>query len=96
MATDNYGRTVRRHSGDGQFVSSLALCLVPIVAILASFWLFTMPENWGFVLGILVYSAALLIPTWIISSKTAARSTWGRELTIDVPHSSEGSPQQIR
>ncbi|MDO5619089.1 hypothetical protein [Kocuria sp.] len=94
MATDSQGRTIRRHSGEGQFVSNIIIWIIPVAAMLASFWLFTMPENWWFVVGILAYGAALLIPTLIISGKTASHSTGGRELTIDVPHSTESAPHQ--
>ncbi|NKE09406.1 MULTISPECIES: hypothetical protein [Kocuria] len=94
MATDNHGRTIRRYSGEGQGVANFVLWLVPVVAILASFWLFTMPENWWFVVGILIYGAALMIPTLIVAGKTAKHSTGGRELTLDVPHSTESAPRQ--
>lgn len=94
MATDNQGRTIRRHSGEGQSAANFILWLIPVVAVLASFWLFTMPENWWFVVGIFAYGAALMIPTLILSGKTAAHSTGGRELTIDVPHSTESAPNQ--
>lgn len=89
MATDQQGRTIRRHSGEGQFISSFVLCMIPVAAILVSFWLFTMPENLAFVLGIVIYGAALLIPTWIISSKTASASAGGHQLTLDIPESTE-------
>lgn len=94
MATDSQGRTIRRYSGEGQFFANFILWLLPVAAMLASFWLFTIPENWWFGAGILAYGAALLIPTLIFRSKTAARSAGGRNLAIDIPASTESAPQQ--
>lgn len=94
MATDSQGRTIRRHSGEGLFISNIVLWLIPIAAILVSFWLFTLPDSWWFAVGILAYGLALLLPTLLLTSKTASHSTGGRELTIDVPASTESAAHQ--
>lgn len=94
MATDAQGRKIRRYSGEGDLIPSFILWVLPVAAILVSFWLFTLPDTWWFGVGILVYGAALLIPTLIFTRKTASHSTGGRELTLDVPASIESAPNQ--
>ncbi|MEW1978382.1 hypothetical protein AB0271_08360 [Kocuria palustris] len=87
MAVDAQGRKVRRHSGEGTGAVSLILLIGAMATILVSFYLFAFHENWLFLLGIVVYGAALLVPTGIMASKTRSRPVGGHETALDLPAS---------
>ncbi|WP_144793769.1 hypothetical protein [Kocuria palustris] len=85
MAVDAQGRKVRRHSGEGSAVTSLILLVGAMATILVSFYLFAHHDNWLFLLGIVVYGIALLVPTAIMSSRTSGHSTGGLDTVMDGP-----------
>lgn len=87
MAVDAQGRKVRRHSGEGTAVTSLILLVGAMATILVSLYLFAFHDSWLFLLGICVYGLALMVPTGIMASKTAARSAGGTDTALDLPAS---------
>lgn len=83
----------RTFSGEGETVKSFVLFIGGMITIVASFWMFASYPNswWIFLLGILAYGVALLVPTTLISGATAKHSTGGKEVTLHLPN----GPQEM-
>ena len=88
-SADNGSHAVkpRTFSGEGDTIKNLILFLGGMITIVASLWMFASYPNswWIFLLGIVVYGLALLVPTTLINGATAKHSTGGTELTLDLP-----------
>lgn len=83
----------RTFSGEGDLVKNLILFVGGMVTILGSFWLMASYPNsvWLFLLGIVVYSVALFVPTTVTSGSTTKHAPGGAEITLDLP----SGPHQV-
>ncbi|MEF3121255.1 hypothetical protein [Kocuria flava] len=85
------GTTVRSFSGQGRTVNNLIFLVLAMAVMIGSFWAFASypnsPTVW--IIGLLLYALALLIPVSLMSSSTAKRAEGGRTLAMDVPPSTE-------
>lgn len=85
------GTTVRSHSGQGRTVNNLVFLAACLAIMVGSFWAFASYPNspllW--IIGLVLYSLALLIPVSILQSSTAKKVRGGRTLAMDVPTSTE-------
>lgn len=91
--TSRDGRPVkpRDYSGQGHMLQNWVLFGGGMITIVASFWMFASYPNssWLFFLGILAYGVALAVPTVIFPTRTAKRSTSGKDLTMHLPSGPE-------
>ena len=85
------GTTVRSFSGQGRTVNNLIFLVLAMAVMIGSFWAFASypnsPTVW--IIGLLLYALALLIPVGLLSTSTAKRAEGGRTLAMDVPPSTE-------
>ncbi|GEO94634.1 hypothetical protein [Kocuria turfanensis] len=85
------GASVRSHSGQGRTVNNLLFLAACLAIMVGSFWAFASYPNspllW--IVGLLLYSLALLIPVSVLQSSTAKKIRGGRTLAMDVPSSTE-------
>jgi hypothetical protein len=85
------GSTVRSHSGQGRTASNLLMFAAAMLIMIGSFWAFASypdsPLIW--VLGLLLYGLALLLPVGLLRSSTTKKVEGGRSLAMDVPPSTE-------
>ena len=83
--------SVRSHSGQGRTASNLLMFAAAMLIMIGSFWAFaSYPDSPLFwVLGLLLYSLALLLPVGLLRSSTAKKAEGGRSLAMDVPPSTE-------
>ncbi|MCD1144978.1 hypothetical protein LQU92_06940 [Kocuria sp. LUK] len=85
------GATVRSYSGQGRTVNNLIFLVLAMAVMIGSFWAFASypnsPTVW--IIGLLLYALALLIPVSLMSSSTAKRAEGGRTLAMDVPPTTE-------
>lgn len=84
--TRRENRKVRNHSGEGHLASNLLFfifCMILFVASLYCFglWISDSKAWLPFAIAIALYALTYLIPFQMLSSKTAKRSTHGKELT---------------
>ncbi|MFI7496629.1 hypothetical protein ACH9D2_18165 [Kocuria sp. M4R2S49] len=90
-STGRSGASVRSHSGQGRTVNNLVFLAVCIAIMIGSFIAFASypdsPLVW--IVGLLLYALALLVPVGILQSSTAKRAEGGRTLAMDVPSSTE-------
>ncbi|PLC13180.1 hypothetical protein AUQ48_14365 [Kocuria flava] len=91
MTGGRSGATVRSYSGQGRTVNNLIFLVLAMAVMIGSFWAFASypnsPTVW--IIGLLLYALALLIPVSLMSSSTAKRAEGGRTLAMDVPPSTE-------
>lgn len=84
-------RTVRSHSGQGRTATNLLALAVCLLVMLGSFWAFASYPNspllW--IIGLLLYGLALLIPVSLLRSSTATKAEGGRTLVMAVPPTTE-------
>ena len=90
------GATVRSHSGQGRTVNNLVFLVVCMAIMVGSFIAFASYPNSALVwiIGLLLYALALLVPVGILQTSTAKRAEGGRTLAMDVPPTTEvaGTP----
>ena len=90
-AASTDGASVRSHSGQGRTVNNLLFLVACLAIMVGSFWAFASYPNspllW--IIGLLLYSLALLVPVTILQSSTAKKVRGGRTLAMDVPSSTE-------
>lgn len=93
---EHRGRRMPQYSGEGEIVKNAILFGGGLMTILVSLWLFsTYPESsWLFLLGILAYGLALMVPTLFLSGSTAKHSTGGTDLTLDLPRDASEMAQR--
>lgn len=88
---DRAGGTVHSHSGQGRTVHNLVFLAVCLAIMLGSFWAFASYPNspviW--VVGLLLYTLALLVPVTLLHNTTAKRAVGGRAVAMDVPTTTE-------
>lgn len=94
--TERHGRRAPQYSGEGEIVKNAVLFGGGMVTILVSLWLFsTYPDSWWlFMVGILAYGLALMVPTLFLSGATAKHSTGGTEVTLDLPRNASEMAQR--
>ena len=94
--TERHGRRAPQYSGEGEIVKNAILFGGGMVTILVSLWLFsTYPDSWWlFMVGILAYGLALMVPTLFLSGATAKHSTGGTEVTLDLPRNASEMAQR--
>ncbi|MEX5270548.1 hypothetical protein [Kocuria sabuli] len=89
--TDDRSTDTRSHSGQGRTVNNLVFLVACLAIMVGSFWAFASYPNspllW--IIGLLLYSLALLVPVTILQSSTAKKVRGGRTLAMDVPSSTE-------
>ena len=85
------GATVRSHSGQGRTVNNLIFLVACMAIMIGSFIAFASypdsPLIW--IIGLLLYALALLVPVSILQSSTAKRAEGGRTVAMDVPSTTE-------
>ncbi len=85
------GATVRSHSGQGRTLNNLVFLVVCMAIMVGSFIAFASYPNSPLVwiIGLLLYALALLVPVSILQSSTAKKAEGGRTVLMDVPSSTE-------
>ncbi|GEO94635.1 hypothetical protein [Kocuria turfanensis] len=90
-STGGRGNGTRSHSGQGRTVNNLLFLAACLAIMVGSFWAFASYPNspllW--IVGLVLYSLALLIPVSILQSSTAKKIRGGRTLAMAVPSSTE-------
>ena len=85
------GTQVLSYSGQGRTVTNLLLLLLCMGVMVGSFWAFaSYPDSiliW--MVGLVLYAVALLIPVGILSTSTAKKAEGGRTVLMDVPPTTE-------
>ncbi|MFI7744820.1 hypothetical protein [Kocuria rhizosphaericola] len=90
------GTDVRSHSGQGRTVNNLVFLAICMAIMIGSFIAFASypdsPLVW--IVGLLLYTLALLVPVGILQTSTAKKAEGGRTLAMDVPPTTEvaGTP----
>ncbi|MFI7484294.1 hypothetical protein ACH9EU_17990 [Kocuria sp. M1R5S2] len=89
--TTGRGQDVRSFSGQGRTLNNLLFLAACMAIMIGSFWAFaSYPDNplvW--VIGLLLYGLALLVPVSLLRSSTAKRAEGGRTVAMDVPTTTE-------
>jgi len=82
---------VLSYSGQGRTVNSLIFLALCMAIMVGSFWAFASYPNSPLVwiVGLLLYGLALLIPVGLLSNSTAKRAAGGRSILMDVPPTTE-------
>ncbi len=93
---DSASRRKPQYSGQDDVVKNAILFGGGFITILVSLYLFaSYPDSWLlFLLGILAYGLALMVPTTILNGSTAKHSTGGKEVTLDLPRDSSEMARQ--
>ncbi len=88
---DRDGSTVRSYSGQGRTVNNLLFLAACLLIMLGSFWAFASypdsPVVW--IVGLGLYTLALLIPVGLLSNSTTKHTVGGRAVQMDVPPTTE-------
>lgn len=82
---------VLSYSGQGRTVNSLIFLALCMAIMVGSFWAFASYPNSPLVwiVGLLLYTLALLIPVGLLSNSTAKHAVGGRSILMDVPPTTE-------
>ena len=92
----DHGRRKPQYSGEGDVVKNAVLFGGGLITILVSLWLFSSyPDSWLlFLLGILAYGLALMVPTLFLNGSTASHSSGGKQTTLDLPRNASEMAQR--
>jgi len=89
--TSRDGGKVQSFSGQGRTVNNLIFLALTMGLMIGSFWAFASYPNslWLWILGLALYTVALLIPVGLLHNSTAKRAVGGRAILMDVPPTTE-------